>query len=51
MLTIESSLSRLTLLSATHRKHTELHEIKWNANLMQLGNFFYVFLARHISGK
>ena len=26
------------------------HEIKWNANLMQLGNFNDVFLARHVSG-
>jgi len=25
-------------------------EIKWNANLMQLGNFIDVFLARHVSG-
>ena len=23
----------------------------WNANLMQLGNFIYIFLARHVSGK
>ena len=27
-----------------------LREIKWNANLMQLGNFIDVFLARHVSG-
>ena len=26
------------------------HEIKWNANLMQLGNFIDVFLARHVLG-
>jgi len=26
------------------------YEIKWNANLMQLGNFIDVFLARHVSG-
>jgi len=26
------------------------HEIKWNANMMQLGNLIDVFLARHISG-
>ena len=26
------------------------HEIKCNANLMQLGNFIDVFLARHVSG-
>ena len=26
------------------------HEIKRNANLMQLGNFIDVFLARHVSG-
>jgi len=26
------------------------HEIKWNANLMQLGNFIDVFLAPHVSG-
>jgi len=26
------------------------HEIKWNANLMQLGNVIDVFLARHVSG-
>ena len=26
------------------------HEIKWNANLMQQGNFIGVFLARPISG-
>jgi len=25
-------------------------EIKWNASLMQLGNFIDVFLARHVSG-
>ena len=25
-------------------------EIKWNANLTQLGNFIRVFLARHVSG-
>ena len=25
------------------------HEIMWNANLMQLGNFIDVFLARHVS--
>jgi len=25
-------------------------EIKWNANLMQLGNFIYIFLALHVSG-
>ena len=24
------------------------HEIKWNANLMQKGNFIDVFLARHV---
>jgi len=27
-----------------------LHEIIWNANLMQQGNFIDVFLARHVSG-
>jgi len=26
------------------------NEIMWNANLMQLGNFIGVFLARHVSG-
>jgi len=26
------------------------HEIKWNANLMQQGNFIDIFLARHVSG-
>ena len=26
------------------------HEITWNANLMQQGNFIDVFLARHVSG-
>jgi len=26
------------------------HEIKWSADLMQLGNFIDVFLARHASG-
>ena len=26
------------------------HETKWNGHLMQLGNFIYVFLARHVSG-
>jgi len=26
------------------------YELKWNANLMQLGNFIDVFLARHVSG-
>jgi hypothetical protein len=25
-------------------------EMNWNANLMQLGNFTDVFLARHVSG-
>ena len=25
-------------------------EIKWNANLMKLGNFIDVFLGRHVSG-
>ena len=28
----------------------EVTEIKLNANLMQLGNFIDVFLARHVSG-
>ena len=27
-----------------------LHEIRWNASLMQLGNFIHVFLARRVSG-
>jgi len=27
------------------------NQITWNANLIQLGNFIDVFLARHISGK
>jgi len=27
-----------------------IYEIKWTANLMQLGNFIDVFLARHVSG-
>jgi len=26
------------------------YEIKWNADLMQLGNFIHVFLARRVSG-
>ena len=26
------------------------HEIKWSANLLQLGNFIDVFLARRVSG-
>ena len=26
------------------------HEIMWNANLMQQGNFIDMFLARHVSG-
>jgi len=26
------------------------HEIKWNANFMQLGNFIDIFLALHVSG-
>ena len=26
------------------------HEIIWNANLMQQGNFIDVFIARHVSG-
>jgi len=26
------------------------HEIKGNANLMQLGNFIDVFLSRHVLG-
>ena len=28
----------------------DIYEIKCNANLMQLGNFIDVFLARHVSG-
>jgi len=28
----------------------EDYKINWNANLMQLGNFIDVFLARHVSG-
>jgi len=31
-------------------KNMRNHEIKWNANLMQLGSFIDVFLARHVSG-
>ena len=38
-------------------REAELHlsfilgpEVMWNANLMQLGNFIDVFLARHVSG-
>jgi len=27
-----------------------LHEIMWNTNLMQIGNFINAFLARHVSG-
>ena len=27
-----------------------VYEIKWNANLMQLGYFIDVVLARHVSG-
>jgi hypothetical protein len=27
-----------------------LHETKWNANLMQRGNFIDVFLVWHVSG-
>jgi len=26
------------------------YEIKWNANLIQQGNFIDVFVARHVSG-
>ena len=26
------------------------HEIMWNANLMQQGNFIDIFFARHVSG-
>jgi len=26
------------------------HEIMWNANLMQQGNFIDILLARHVSG-
>ena len=26
------------------------HEMMWNANLMQQGNFIGIFLARHVSG-
>ena len=26
------------------------HEIMWNANLMQQGNFIDIFLARHVLG-
>jgi len=28
----------------------QIQEMKWNANLMQLGNFIDIFLARHVSG-
>ena len=27
-----------------------IHEIIWNANLMQKGNFINALLARHVSG-
>ena len=27
-----------------------VYEVKWNATLMQEGNFIDVFLARHVSG-
>jgi len=27
-----------------------IHEIKWNVNLMQIGTFIDVFLARQVSG-
>jgi len=33
-----------------YQKLHKTHEIKWNANLMQLGNFIDVSLARHVSG-
>jgi len=26
------------------------HELMWNANLMQQGNFIDIFLARYVSG-
>jgi len=28
----------------------KMHEIMWNANLMQQGSFIDIFLARHVSG-
>ena len=31
-------------------QYTSEDELNWNANLMQLGNFIDVFLARHVSG-
>jgi len=31
-------------------RRRQILEIKWNANVMQLGNFIDVFLARHVSG-
>jgi len=42
-----ASINNLTVegCSTVHLRH----EIKWNANLMQQGNFIDVFLARHIS--
>jgi hypothetical protein len=49
--------SSLTLTYINNPKVTEgcltvhlLHEIIWNANLMQQGNFINVLLARHVSG-
>jgi len=37
-------------LARPGRKQDNVYEMKWNANLMQLGNFIDVFLARHVSG-
>jgi len=34
----------------TYNTNNELIEIKWNASLIQQGNFIDVFLDRHASG-
>ena len=34
----------------TRKLNDKNTEIKWNVNLMQLGNFIDVFLVRHVSG-
>ena len=49
-------ISRLILLrmrnvsDRSRSENTRYFEMKWNANLMQVGYFIDVFLARHVSG-
>jgi len=48
----EMRLEHLEIFGGLHLRKCKFreHEIKGNANLMQLGNFIDVVLARHVSG-